>query len=165
MFSIEELHQYSTGVRRRFANKLAELPWIEVEKNKEASFYSMKNIFLHMIDNEDWMVNWVVHYKSKEYVRRRSEEYTDMKMIFDHVEQVEERSRRYFVKLDDAELQRRVKFVTSAGDTFDITVEECLLQSFTEQLYHSGELLTLLWQENIEPPKMQWFWNNPRADR
>jgi hypothetical protein len=23
-------------------------------------------------------------------------------------------------------------------------------------------LIALLWQMNIEPPKMQWFWNNPR---
>jgi hypothetical protein len=26
-----------------------------------------------------------------------------------------------------------------------------------------GELIALLWQEDIEPPKMQWFFNNPRA--
>ena len=91
MFSIEELHQYSTSVRSNFATKLAELPWSEVEKNREASFYSMKNILLHMIDNEDWMVNWVIHNKSKEYARRKSEEYTSMKMIQDHLEEVEEK--------------------------------------------------------------------------
>jgi hypothetical protein len=26
-----------------------------------------------------------------------------------------------------------------------------------------GELIALLWQEDIEPPRMQWFWNNPRT--
>jgi len=163
MFSIEELHQYSSRVRRRFADRLAELPWSEVDKNREASFYSMKNIFLHMIDNEDWMVSWVVRDRSKDYVRRRSEEYTSMKMIFDHLEEVEEKSRQYFAKLDDAELTRRVKFTTSAGQSFDLAVEECLFQSFTEQIYHLGELITLFWQDNVEPPRMQWFWNNPRS--
>jgi len=48
------------------------------------------------------------------------------------------------------------------GKTFNLSVEECLFQSFTEQLYHMGELIALPWQENIEPPRMQWFWNNPR---
>jgi uncharacterized damage-inducible protein DinB len=163
MFSIEELHQYSSRVRSSFANKLAELPWSEVEKNREASFYSMKNILLHMIDNEDWMVNWIIPNKSKDYVRRKSAEYTSMRMILDHLEEVEKKSARYFTELDAPELSRRVKFATSAGQTFDLTVEESLFQSFTEQIYHLGELIALLWQDNIEPPKMQWFWNNPRT--
>jgi uncharacterized damage-inducible protein DinB len=164
MFTIEELHQYSSRVRRRFANKLVELPWSDVEKDREASFYSMKNILLHMIDNEDWMVNWVIPNRSKDYVRRKSEEYTSVKMILDHLEEVEEKSRQYFAKLNDVELTRRVKLTTSAGQTFDLAVEECLLQSFTEQIYHLGELIALFWQHNIEPPKMQWFWNNPRTN-
>jgi len=162
MFSIQELHQYSSRVRKKFANKLTELPWSEVEKNREASFYSMKNILLHVIDNEDWMVNWVIPGKLEDYVRRKSEEYTSMQMMLDHLEAVEGKSRRYFAKLDDAELGRSVKLTTSAKQTFNLTVEECLFQSFTEQLYHVGELIALLWQDNIEPPKMQWFWNNPR---
>jgi len=111
------------------------------------------------------MVNWVIHNKSKEYVRRKSAEFTSMKMMLDHLEEVEERSRQYFAKLDEGELGRRVKFTTSTDQTFDLTVEECLLQSFTEQLYHLGELIALLWQDNIEPPRMQWFWNNPRANK
>jgi len=163
MFSVEELHQYSCRVRRSFANKLAELPWSEVEKNREASFYSMKNILLHAIDNEDWMVNWVIQDKSNDYVRRKWQEYTSMNMVFEHLEEVEEKSNQYFAKLDDAELTRRVKLTTSAVQTFDLAVEECLFQSFTEQIYHLGELIALLWQDNIEPPKMQWFWNNPRT--
>jgi uncharacterized damage-inducible protein DinB len=164
MLSIHELHQYSSRVRRSFANKMAELPWSEVERNREASFYSMKNILLHMIDNEDWMVNWVIHNKSKDYTRRKSEEYTSMRMIFDHLDEVENRSEGYFTKLGDDELGRRVKLTTLAGQTFELSVEECLFQSFTEQLYHLGELIALLWQDNIEPPRMQWFWNNPRTD-
>jgi uncharacterized damage-inducible protein DinB len=124
----------------------------------------MKNILLHMIDNEDWMVNWVIHDRSKDYVRRKSEEYTNVKMIFDHLEEVKEKSRQHFAKLDDAELTRRVKLTTSAGQAFDLVVEECLFQSFTEQMYHLGELIGLFWQDNIEPPKMQWFWNNPRTN-
>jgi uncharacterized damage-inducible protein DinB len=164
MFTIKELHEYSSRVRRNFANKLAELAWSEVEKNREASFYSMKSILIHMIDNEDWMVNWVIHNKSGNYARKKSDEYASMKMILDYLTEVEERSRRYFAKIDDSELSRRVKFTTLAGQTFDLAVEECLFQSFTEQLYHIGELIALLWQDNVEPPKMQWFWNNPRIN-
>ena len=164
MMSIPELYEYSSHVHRRFANKLAEQPWEEVTKNREASFYSMRNILIHMIDNEDWIVNWVIHDRGTEYKRAlRSEEYISMQMVRGHLDEVEKKTRAYLEKADAKEMERRAKFTTSSGTSFDLSVEESLFQSFTEQLYHMGELIALLWQEDIEPPRMQWFWNNPRA--
>jgi len=164
MLDTKELYKYSSTVRRRFLEKLESLPWEEVTKNREASFYSMKNILIHMIDNEDWIVNWVILNKAAEYKReRRSEEYTNMQMVRDHLEEVEKKTNAYMERADVKEMERRVNFTLSSGDNFDLSVEESLFQSFTEQLYHMGELIALFWQENIEPPKMQWFWNNPRA--
>ena len=162
MFSIEELYQYSSRVRRGYASKLADLPWGEVEKNREASLYSLKNILLHIIDAEDWIVNWVIHNKSTEYNRKKSADYTSMQMILEHLDEVEKKTTSYLRVAEESELRRRVKFTLPSGQIFDLSVEECLFQSFTEQLYHIGELIALLWQINIEPPKMQWFWNNPR---
>jgi uncharacterized damage-inducible protein DinB len=143
--------------------KLSELPWDEVSRNREASFHSMKNILLHMIDNEDWIVNYAIYEKSSEYTRRKPEEYTSMQSVLGHLVETEKKTRSYLEKTTEDDLHRRVKFVLSSGATFDMSVEECLFQSFTEQLYHLGELIALLWQDNIEPPAMQWFWNNPRV--
>jgi uncharacterized damage-inducible protein DinB len=154
------LYNYSAKVRRRFADKLAELSWESVQKNREASYYSMKNILVHMIDNEDWIINWVIKGRPREYKReRKSEEYTDMKMVLGHLDQVESKTRSYLSSVDKAELSRHVEFVLQSGESFDMSVEECLFQTFTEQLYHLGELIALLWQEDVEPPKMQWFYN------
>jgi uncharacterized damage-inducible protein DinB len=164
VFDVKELYQYSSTVRRKFLEKLESLPWESVTKNREASFYSMKNILVHMIDNEDWIVNWVIQNRAAEYKReRRSEEYTSMQLVRDHLEEVERKTRAYLEKADEKEMERRVSFTTSSGNSFNLSVEESLFQSFTEQLYHMGELIALLWQEDIEPPRMQWFWNNPRA--
>ena len=161
LFEVKELHQYSSTVRRAFLEKLASLPWEVVTKNREASFYSMKDIMLHMIDNEDMVVSGQI-LKVPDYKRARDwEEYKDMSMIREHLDEVEKRTNAYLKKADENELGRRVNFTVRSG-TFDLSAEECLMQSFTEQLYHMGELIALLWQENIEPPRMQWFWNNPR---
>jgi uncharacterized damage-inducible protein DinB len=152
-------------VRRRFAQRLSELSWEEVIKNREASYYSMRNILVHMIDNEDWMVNWVIHNKSREYKRERNaDDYQDMQQVTSHLDQVEERTKKYLgsVQNQEAEFARRINLVLSSGKSFDLSVEEALFQSFTEQLYHIGELIALFWEENIEPPPMQWFNNNPR---
>ena len=162
LFTIQELYSYDSTVRRSFAQKLAELPFEVIDKNREASFYSMKNILLHMIDNEDWIVGWVIRGKSQGYVRRKWSEYTSMQMVLQHLDEVEQRTRDFLKAGNDAELGRRVDLVIPAGKSFNLSVEECLFQSFTEQLYHLGELIALLWQDNVEPPKMQWFWNNPR---
>ena len=163
LLSIHELYQYSARVRRRFAEKLAQMPWDEVCKNREASFYSMKNILLHIIDNEDWMVNWVVRNNGTEYRReKKSEDYVNMQMILDHLSSVEKKTREYLKDVTEDDLIARVKLTLSSGKEFGLSVEECLLQSFTEQLYHLGELIALMWQDNIEPPQMQWFYNNPR---
>jgi uncharacterized damage-inducible protein DinB len=164
VFDIRELYQYSSTVRRRFLEKLESLPWETVTKNREASYYSMKNILVHVIDNEDWIVNWVILNRATEYKRaRKSEQYTSMQMVRDHLEEVEKKTRAYLEKADEKEMKRRVNFALSSEESFDLSVEESLFQSFTEQLYHMGELIALLWQEDIEPPRMQWFWNNPRA--
>lgn len=164
MFDVKELYHYASTVRRRFLEKLESLPLESVTKNREASYYSMKNILIHMIDNEDWIVNWVIQDRATEYKKaRKSEEYTSMRMVRDHLEEVEKRTKAYLEKADEKEMKRRVNFVLSSGDSFDLSVEESLFQSFTEQLYHMGELIALLWQEDVEPPRMQWFWNNPRA--
>lgn len=164
LFSVVELYAYSSRVRRSFAERLVQLPLDAVAKNREASFYSMKNILLHMIDNEDWIVNWVIPGKSRAYVRKKWEEYASMGDVIRHLDDVEARTRAYLKDLNQEGFTRRVDFVLSSGQSFNLTVEECLFQSFTEQLYHLGELIALLWQENIEPPRMQWFWNNPRKD-
>jgi uncharacterized damage-inducible protein DinB len=164
LFSVIELYAYSSRVRRSFAEKLAQLPFETVAENREASFFSMMNVLLHMIDNEDWIVNWVIPGKSQAYVRKKWEEYAGMADVIKHLDDVEAKTRTYLKTLNEERLTRRVDFVLSSGQSFNLSLEECLFQSFTEQLYHLGELIALFWQENIEPPRMQWFWNNPRKD-
>lgn len=162
MFSIQELNRYSSTVRRKFAEKLSSLPFEVVDRNREASYYSMKNIMLHMIDNEDWMVGYVIRGRSSEYKRRKWQDYDSMKAVIEHLSEVESRTADFLKSVDSSTFAASASFQTSKGVDITMTVEECLLQSFTEQLYHLGELISLLWQENIEPPTMQWFFNNPR---
>lgn len=115
------------------------------------------------------MVNWVIHNRSTEYKRlKNAEEYTDMKQVISHMDEVEARTRRYLESIsgrEETEFMRRINLVLSSGKSFDLSVEEALFQSFTEQLYHIGELIALLWQDNVEPPQMQWFNNSPRMSR
>jgi hypothetical protein len=95
-------------------------------------------------------------------VRRKWEEYKDMTDVLKHLDKVETMMLTFLDGATQKEFSRRVDFILSSGQTFNLSVEECLFQSFTEQLYYMGELIALLWQDNTEPPRIQWFWNNPR---
>jgi uncharacterized damage-inducible protein DinB len=83
------MYKFSSAVRKRFAKKLSELPWAQVSKNKETSFYNMKNILVHMIENEDWIVNWVVLGKGTQFDDKNYNNYTSMKQITNYLEEVE----------------------------------------------------------------------------
>jgi uncharacterized damage-inducible protein DinB len=150
--------RYSRLVRRSFLGKMGTMPWDEVTKNREASYYSMKNVMLHMIDNEDWILNWVIPGRGSEYSRKKWEEYPDFGTVWAHMLDVERRADGLLSSLDADGLRRPVEFALSNGEKFNLTVEDCIFQSFTEQEYHTGELIALFWQQNIEPPHMQWFY-------
>ena len=160
LIDIRALNAYSSRVRRKFLAKVTSLGWDEATKNREASYHSLMGILLHMIDNEYWIVNIVI--PGRPAMERTKHPLSDF-AGFDSVESflagVEDKTRSYLGGLDSNELSRVVKFTLSSGAVFDMTVEECLFQSFTEQLYHLGEMIALLWQDDIEPPTMQWFSN------
>lgn len=163
MFSAKELYSYSSAVRAKFSESLLGLPWDKVIKNREASFNSMRNVFVHMIEVEDLMVNWVIPGKSEAYPWDRFEEFDSLGKVAEYMEQVETRTRRFLEQTDHEQLSRKVTLNLRSGDTFELSAEECILQAFTEQLFHMGELIALFWQQDIKPPRMQWFWNNPRG--
>jgi len=164
MFSVNELYEYSSKVRRRFLESMSAMPWEEVTKNREASFQSMKNVFIHMIEVEDWMVGWVIPGRNEPYRWDKFDDYRTPADIAALLDAVELNTRRYLESSDENELTRRLTLSLRSGDSFQLSAEECLFQSITEQLYHVGELIALFWQQEVRPPRMQWFWNNPRSE-
>ncbi len=160
---IQEIYSHAATVRGKFARKLAKLPTRTVSKNNEASFHSMKDNMIHMIYVEDWLLNSAIRGKGRDYRERNFRSFQDMCAVLTYLDKVEEKTRAYLKSVSERELRRKVRLQFSPrGVVYDMSVEECLYQSVTEQLYHLGELIALLWQENLKPPSMEWFSNNPR---
>ena len=159
LVDIRALNDYSSRVRRKFLAKLSSLGWEEAVRNREASHYSLVGIMLHMIDNEDWIVNIVIPGKpAAERRRHLPSEFAGFEGVEALLAEVEAKTKLYLESMDTGELGRNVKYPAfPAAD--NMTVEEWLFQSFTEQLYHLGELIALFWQDDVEPPQMQWFNN------
>jgi uncharacterized damage-inducible protein DinB len=125
----------------------------------------MRNILVHMIYVEDWLVNSAILGRKGDYREPNFESFNSMRNVMNYLDEVESNTKAFLKNAKEKELRRKInlRFSSRQKRAYPLTVEECLLQSFTEQLYHIGELIALMWQENMKPPDMEWFSNNPRS--
>jgi len=151
------LLEYSHVLRNRYLEELAILPWEEVEKSRGASFDSMKNIFLHTLDAEDRMVNYVIPGRVKEWVSRSPDEFESIDSIRKRVKEVESKTRTYVARMTPAELERKVEVSRAGMPPVSVRVEDILIHVVFENVHHFGELIALLWQIDVEPPHMGWI--------
>ena len=118
---------------------------------------------VHMIYVEDWLLSSAILGRGRDYREKNFKSFQDIHAVLTYLDKVEAKTRAYLKNVSERELRRKVRLQFSPrGAVYDMSVEECLYQSVTEQLYHLGELIALLWKENIKPPSMEWFSNSPR---
>ena len=133
------------------------LPWEEVVRGRGASFDSLRNIFLHVVDVEDRVINYVIPGRAKEWVSRPPEEFHDVGSIKKRVLEVEGKTNAYLAKLTPDELEKRIEFPMWGKPPVSVRVEDVLLQVVLESIHHFGELIALLWQMDVVPPHMGWI--------
>jgi uncharacterized damage-inducible protein DinB len=71
--------------------------------------------------------------------------------------QVVERSERYLASIKDADLDRRIWRVNNDGVRRNMKARDALIHVFTEEVYHRGEMIAMLWQMDVQPPDMGWL--------
>lgn len=69
MVDICELLKYNAQVRHRYFEAFTTLPWEKFTKNREASFYSFRDIFLHTLNVVDY---WPSFLQKESYTLTRS---------------------------------------------------------------------------------------------
>lgn len=154
MFEVVKLLEYNRDVRHRYFDALAKVPWKELVKNREASFHSIRNIFIHTLNATDYWLDFLL--KEKLYVHRRFDTYESMEYIENYMKQVETRLERYTSRLDLQGLNAEYSVKNDAGEIITVTAEDVLIHIFEEEVHHRGELIGLLWQMGVEPPLMGW---------
>ncbi len=153
-----QLFEYNMMVRRAYLDAIARVAWEEVIKNREASFHSIHNVFLHTLDVEERLIHYLIRDRMADWVRRNFDEFDSISAIKSRMEGIDEETARIIASLSTDDLSRVVVFPRRERPSVPLTVEDVLIQNLTEQLHHRGELIALLWQMDIEPPEMQWTW-------
>jgi uncharacterized damage-inducible protein DinB len=154
MVDVRELIEYNESVRQKYFRKLSRLSWEEFTKNREASFHSIRNIFIHTLGAIDYWLDFLQ--KEKLHSKRKFDEYSTFEEVRAYMEHVEKRMHEYLDSLPTEGLSKTYTATSDGGKTFKITAEDVLIHVFEEEVHHRGELIALLWQMNVEPPPMGW---------
>ncbi len=143
----EQLFTYVANLRQRFLVKFRELGWEEVNENREATYNSMHDIFIHILEVEDSYLNYDIPGKRWEDIDPALfKTFEDMER---YDGEVTEKARAFFRGLSPAELTNEIEV---EGWSQAATVEQVLLHTFLDEIAHIGELIALMWQMNEEPP-------------
>jgi uncharacterized damage-inducible protein DinB len=151
LVEVKKLLEYNRIERHAFFNKFTELSWEKFTENREASFHSMRNIFIHTLQAIDFWLDYLQ--KQNVGSKKNFDEFKSYGDLGTYMEQVEKRMQSYLESLSPKMLSQTL-IVRGKGKAEEVTTEDILIHVFEEELHHRGELIALLWQINIEPPVM-----------
>ena len=154
MVEVKRLIEYTEEVRHRYFEALAKLPWNELVENREASWHSMRNIFIHTMGAIDHWLDFLNDEKLR--TRKDFDNYKSIDDVRDYMQHVERRMHGYLGSLSEEGLKKEYEVTNDADERAIVTAEDVLIHLFEEEVHHRGELIALLWQINVEPPLMGW---------
>jgi uncharacterized damage-inducible protein DinB len=154
MVDVKELLEYTETVRHRYFENFTKLSWDEFTKNKDASFNSIRNIFIHTLGAIDYWLDFLQ--KQNLHSERKFDEYRSFNDVRTYMEHVEKRMRTYLHSLSPKGLKKTYHVTGDNHKTTEITAEDILIHLFEEEVHHRGELIALSWQMDIDPPAMGW---------
>lgn len=154
LVDIRELLEYNRNVRHRYFTTLTEISWEEFTKNREASFHSIRNIFVHTLNAIDYWLDFLQ--KESLHSKRRFREYDTFAEVRSYMGHVEKRMQDYLDSLPIDGVNKKYTVTNNDDKTTTISAEDVLIHVFEEEVHHRGEIIALLWQMGIEPPLMGW---------
>ncbi len=154
MVDVKQLLEYNENVRHRYFEALKKLPWEEFVKNREASFHSLRNIFIHKLGAVEYWLDFLEKENARSH--KKFEEYKSFQDVQGYMEQVERRTHDYFNAMPPDGLAKKYTVTNDANETLEVTAEDVLIHVFEEEVHHRGEFIALLWQMGVEPPMMGW---------
>jgi len=147
--TIRELYRYNSAVRKKYLRAIWKLPPRQRYKRRGASFPSLVDIYMHVLDAYRW---WFISV----YGNGKTFEEYPLGQRFTRSEAVRE------TESVDRLLQKVLREVGPRGlgktlywkgrRPFHVSIRTMLLHMVEEELQHRGEMNALLWQIDVDPP-------------
>lgn len=150
---------YNRRVLEVYCKKLERLPWKVVSREREAGWHSIAGTFNHILRVYDAWLNYVVQgdLADPTMMRRTWSSLESMEEVRESLEKTWTKIDAYMKGLTDRGLGRIVR---AEWQPKACTVADALMQVTLEQAHHTGEIIAMLWQDDLRPPEMTWLSTN-----
>jgi len=147
--TIRELYRYNSAVRKKYLRAIWKLSPRQRYKNRGASFPTLVDIYMHVLDAYRW---WFIsvygngkafeeYPLGQRYTKSEAERETDA---------VDRLLQKVLREVGPRGLSKTLHW--RGPRPFRIPVRHMLLHMVEEELQHRGEMNALLWQIDIDPP-------------
>ncbi|MEM3267759.1 MAG: DinB family protein [Conexivisphaerales archaeon] len=161
---IKDLYKYNSDVRKKYIERIFKLPADERYKDRGASFPSLVDILMHIVDAYRWWFLFALNDKLSGYKSLRGKKLYTKEELEDEERKIDSYVADFVSRLREDELDRDVEF-ENRGEKVSIKMRHILVHLIEEELQHRGELNALLWQMDIEPPITEYEdWKVSKSD-
>lgn len=150
--NIKDLFDYNWYSRRKMLESMAGLPWEKVVESCGASFDSIRDIFVHCLQSEDFWISLLNGKSTEGIFETPFDKFASIDALREYSEEVEAASAEYLRTLTSEKLESVFEFKLWEGKPRRNKTEDILMHVVEEQIHHRGELLCICWQNDIKPP-------------
>ena len=147
-------YRYNSYVRKKYLTTLSELPTSKLSKRTEASFPTVLQIFVHILDAYRWWFIFVMEDRIGGYGKLRTmvKSISEAKRLESEVDSL---VMKFVGSLKPADLERQISW-HHGKKLRRIKLDAMLHHMIEEELQHRGEINAILWQMDIDPPITGW---------
>ncbi len=152
--ALRTFFRYNARVRRNYLTALLALSPEERLEDRGASYPSLQEIFVHVLDGVLWWLEYVPQDRAGEATPLPARDPTGAELR-QQVARAERVATEYIGSLEEASLTKdMVCHFSENGKTSEgrFPIGDVLWHVVEEELQHRGELNALFWQMDVEPP-------------
>lgn len=155
MLDYIEMFDYFKSERKGIVEAFEKMPNGEFVRNRELSFYSLKDVFLHTIDVEE---SWL-HYSFPGKTRKEfaPQNYMDIGAVKERISEVDAKTAELFKILTSDDMKKPVWRKFHDGRETTYPMEAVLYHVPIEIIHHYGEIFAEFWKMNVNAPYFSYL--------
>jgi uncharacterized damage-inducible protein DinB len=166
--SIIDWYEYNSFVRRRYLKAIFEkIPEEERHRDRGASFPSIVDIFVHVLDDYRFWFQYVYAGNIAGFTKLRGETRFTFGRLAEENDMIDRFVLNFVRDLMPGDLGKEISAEGRRyGTVVRFDLRQMLLHMIEEELQHRGEMNALFWQVDIDPPVteyMDWIYAKSRG--
>jgi len=148
---IQEWYRYNSFVRKKYLRLIFsdKVPPEERYKSRGASYPSIVDIYVHVLDAYRWWFLFVYKDRMRDWKRLREQKKYTREEVVKEERRIDSYVMDFVNSLRPGDLRRKIKD-QNRGQILEL--RQMLLHLVEEELQHRGEMNALLWQMDVDPP-------------